>query len=312
MHSFLDEVIRIAKNCSRQSNNSTKRARLFWSISKRTENRNLRNNLVKLSVAIFKQALVVLPHGPTTDHWDNHYFNGTCGPSFRPNLPSTVETRSDKHKCISAWRIYLHRGLTFFIERVEKERERPQLTFTVVSPPGIVTINSNPPIEVRLIGVVVDNKSRSTVKDCKVALVALERPWIKFPAFWIGRTSNDITPSRLVEGDASSVIEVLHESGSLVPAMDLDPTDSCVVVVALGMDSLPNKVYLASDPPKECPSPSATRDSYAVVKIRIYAENFHGLESSPYAINLRSWDRFQIRRVGILHRRKARLAGFSS
>jgi len=262
----------------------------------------------KRSVAVFKQELeshsVLAILNPFLG------YGGNCNRSWRAVHP--YFRLSFGYTKLLPCRVYFHRGLTFFIERVEKERERPKLTFSIISPPGRITIKGIQPIEVQLLGVAIENKSRTTVKDCQVALVTIEKPWIKRPAFWIGSSSTEIDPGQPVEIQASRIVEALRDRGNLVPAIDLDPTDSALVVVAFGIDALPNKVFLASEQPQACPPPLATRESLVPFKIRVYGENFQGLESSTYAIKLGLWDQFSIRRVRILTRRKSSIVGLSS
>jgi hypothetical protein len=155
-----------------------------------------------------------------------------------------------------------------------------------------------------MIAVAVGNHSDLTVKDCEVGFRMLERLWAKTPAFWVGEPSSlTITPKSFImePSDPEEIFDALVESGFLVKTADIDPGDSKTLVVALGFDSIPNKFFLATDPigklrdlpiPKDLPA-------YAILRIRINAENFRGLDVGSFGVrDTGSWNTFRVEPLG--------------
>ena len=200
----------------------------------------------------------------------------------------------------------------FFIERVEEDRKRARLAIDWITPSFQIIISGNPPIKVSLIALVVGNHSDLTVKDCEVGFIMLERLWAKNRAFWVGEPSmHTVRPKSFITdpSDPNELFNALVESGFLVKTTDIDPGDSRTVVVALGFDSIPKKFFIATDPigktqpiPKDVPLPKDLT-LYAILRIRINAENFRGLDVGSFGVrDVGSWNTFRVEHLGRLLR----------
>jgi hypothetical protein len=165
------------------------------------------------------------------------------------------------------------------------------------------------PITIRYYAIGVWNHAgrfHKTAEDCEVFLKIVTEPGVKRAAYWLTYADNKVEVDKPVDAkDVRSIMEALRQKVFSLHATDFDPNDGHPVIVAFGVDTL-NKVYLATDPPRELPPPEKGRN-ILLFQIIMNMKDFPVIRSDVYSIELGgNWNDFKVAYFGKLRSKKFR------